>query len=247
VVVTGEGQKPLIFDLGTGLRAFGETQPLDGSFAGTALLTHFHWDHVQGLPFFPPADRVGATFEIFGPQPDVGSLEDVFDGFMRPPYFPVTYAELRGDFKFHGVLSDDLTIGEAHVKVRPVPHCGTTVGYRVEWQDRVLSYISDHQAPVGLDSYSDSVLELADGADILIHDAQYTAAEFQEKSHWGHCTTGYAVEIGRRAKVGRLVLFHHDPSHGDSRMDELLAEARAQAGVGGPEVIAAYEGLCLQL
>jgi phosphoribosyl 1,2-cyclic phosphodiesterase len=247
VTLTEAGQPPIVFDLGTGLRPFGETQPLDGTFRGTALLTHIHWDHVQGLPFFPPADRVGATFDVFGPQQDQGTLASVMDDFMRPPYFPVTCAELRGDIVFHDVLKDDLIIGAAEVKVRPVPHCGPTVGYRVRWAGATVTYISDHQAPPGLDSVADSVLELADGVDLLIHDAQYTPSEFAEKSHWGHCTVGYAVKVAREAGVKRLVLFHHDPSHGDEMLDDLLAGARAEAGSGGLEVLAAYEGLQLIL
>ena len=164
-----------------------------------------------------------------------------------PPYFPVTCAELRGDIVFHDVLKDDLTIGAAEVMVRPVPHCGPTVGYRVSWAGSTVTYISDHQAPVGLDSVADSVLELAEGADLLIHDAQYTATEFAEKSHWGHCTVEYAVKVAREAGVKRLVLFHHDPAHGDDMLDHLLAGARAEAGRWGPEVLAAYEGLQLPL
>jgi phosphoribosyl 1,2-cyclic phosphodiesterase len=247
VALTVAGEDPIILDLGTGLRAFGETQPDDGSFAGTALVTHIHWDHVQGLPFFPPADRPGARLRIFGPRQDEGSLEEVFGAFMRPPYFPVRVGELRGEYSFHEVLDGDFKVGRASVAARPVPHVGPTVGYRVEWDGAVVAYVSDHQAPLGLDTVSPSVLELAASADLLIHDAQYTPAEFAEKAHWGHCTTGYAVRVARQAGARRLVLFHHDPSHGDDRLDELLAEARCLAGPGGPLVCAAYEGLRLDL
>jgi phosphoribosyl 1,2-cyclic phosphodiesterase len=245
VAITSRGEAPIVFDLGTGLRAFGETQPLDGSFSGTALVTHIHWDHVQGLPFFPPADRHGATFRIYGPQQDEATLKDLFDGFMRPPYFPVTCSDLRGDITFHEVLKDDFRLGSAEVKVRPVPHTGPTVGYRVEWHGTTVSYVSDHQAPLTLDTVAESVLELAAGADVLIHDAQYTRSEFEQKSHWGHCTVDYAVRVARDAGVRTLVLFHHDPAHGDDCIDTLLQEARVNAGPGAPEIIAAYEGLKL--
>lgn len=247
VALAEEDGPPIIFDLGTGLRAFGETQPVDGSFVGTALVTHIHWDHVQGLPFFPPADRDGARLDIYGPQQDEGSLADLFDGFMRPPYFPVTCADLRGDIRFHEVLKDEILIGPAKVTVRPVPHNGPTVGYRVAWDGRVITYISDHQAPLGLDSVADSVIELAQGADVLIHDAQYTRSEFEEKSHWGHCTVDYAVRVAAEAGARKLALFHHDPSHGDERMDELLVEAAALGEPHGLEVLAAFEGLRLVL
>jgi phosphoribosyl 1,2-cyclic phosphodiesterase len=247
VAVAVPDASPIIFDLGTGLRPFGDTQPLDGTFQGTALLTHIHWDHVQGLPFFPPADRVGAHFDVFGPEQEHGTLAEVMDGFMRPPYFPVTCSDLRGDIVFHDVLKDEVKVGDAKVLVRPVPHCGPTVGYRVEWAGVTVTYISDHQAPLDLDSVADTVLELAEGTDVLIHDAQYTPAEFAEKSHWGHCTIDYAINVGRQARAKRVVLFHHDPSHGDDTLDRLVGEARARAGANAPEILAAFEGLQLDL
>src|SRR5207244_3888256 len=116
----------------------------------------------------------------------------VFAEFMRPPYFPIPFSELRGDYKFHDVDTDDIAIGNAMVAVRPVPHTGPTVGYRVCWDGATVTYISDHQAPSDLETVADGVLALADGCDVLIHDAQYTRAEFAEKSHWGHCTWEYA-------------------------------------------------------
>jgi phosphoribosyl 1,2-cyclic phosphodiesterase len=241
-----EGEPPILFDLGTGLRLFAATQPLDGSFRGAALVTHIHWDHVQGLPFFPPVDRTGARLDVYGPRQEGGSLGEVFDDFMRPPYFPVQFSELRGDIRFHDVLDDDFEVGSAKVKVRPVPHCGPTVGYRVDWQGVSIAYISDHQAPLSLDTVSESVLELCEGVDFLIHDAQYTDAEFAEKAHWGHCTIDYAVLVAKEAGVRRLCLFHHDPSHDDDRMDHLLEGARRTAArLGVDEVTAAYEGMSL--
>jgi phosphoribosyl 1,2-cyclic phosphodiesterase len=241
-------EPPVVLDLGTGLRFFGETQPTDGTFRGTAFITHIHWDHVQGLPFFPPADRVGARFDIYGPAQEGGSLGEVFGEFMRPPYFPVHFSELRGDIVFHDVLDEDLAIGNAKVRVRPVPHVGNTVGYRIEWDGATVAYISDHQAPRSLHGVADQVLELVDGADLLIHDAQYTPEEFEQKSHWGHCTVGYAIEVAKEAGARRLALFHHDPAHDDDEMDRLSIMAqRLSEELGGPEVFTASEGLSLQL
>ena len=224
------------------------TQPLDGTFRASALITHIHWDHVQGLPFFPPVDRVGARLDVYGPTQDDGPLHEVFGGFMRPPYFPVHFSELRGDIRFHDVRDDDFEIGAAKVKVRPVPHCGPTVGYRVDWNGASIAYISDHQAPIGLDTVSEQVLELCDGADLLVHDAQYTVAEFEQKSHWGHCTMDYALLVAKEAGVRRLCLFHHDPAHSDDDLDRFLGEMQeAGAAVGLDEVISAAEGLSLSL
>ena len=162
---------------------------------------------MQGLPFFVPADRPGAKFDIYGPvQPDGLGLEQAFEDFMRPPYFPVRFTDLRGDIRFHDVSDCDIVIGDAKVKVRTVPHVGITNGYRIEMGGAVVAYISDHQQPMdgGMD-VPDHVVELCDGADLLIHDAQYTPEEFAEKRHWGHCTVEYAVEVAKQV-VGEDVV-----------------------------------------
>jgi len=243
------GQDPIVCDLGTGLRYWGQTLPVDGSFRGSALVTHLHWDHVQGLPFFVPVDRPGARLDVYGPVQDGTSLADAFDEFMRPPYFPVRASDLRGTIAFHDLDEADVAIGEAKVRVRPVPHCGPTNGYRIDWDGVVVAYVSDHQAPMDRSgSVADAVLELCDGADLLIHDAQYTPAEFEEKAHWGHCAVDYAVAVAKEAGVKRLALFHHDPSHDDDAIDRLLAGAQdAAAKTGIEEVLAAAEGLTISM
>lgn len=238
------GEDPIVFDLGTGLRFFGETQPQDGSFRGTALVTHLHWDHVQGLPFFVPVLQAGARLDVHAPAQQGMSLAEAFDDFMRPPYFPVRIADLPGEVVFHDTSDDDLAVGDAKVRVRQVPHVGTTLGYRVDWHGVSVAYVSDHQQPDDPDHVDQGVLELCDGADLVIHDAQYTPEEFAKKSTWGHCTVSYAVEVARRAGARRLALFHHDPAHCDSRLDQLLAQAQdLGAAAGLEEVIAASEGL----
>ncbi|MHB8467394.1 MAG: MBL fold metallo-hydrolase [Acidimicrobiales bacterium] len=248
VVLECAGADPIVLDLGTGLRLWAQYLPLDGSFRATALVTHIHWDHIQGLPFFPPIDRTGAFLNVFAPEQAEGPLDEVFNDFMRPPYFPVHYSELRGDIRFTGVTDHDFEIGSAKVKVRPVPHCGPTVGYRVDWEGASVAYVSDHQAPLTLDSVADSVLDLCDGVDLLIHDAQYTPEEFSQKSHWGHCTMEYALRVASESGARRLCLFHHDPSHSDDDLDRLHAEVRALApSYGMSEVISAREGLRIQL
>lgn len=247
------GEDPIILDLGTGLRLFGETQPKDGSFRGTAFVTHIHWDHVQGLPFFVPALKAGAQLDIYGPhQEDELSLADAFDEFMRPPFFPVRTSDLPGDIRFHDTTDAQLAIGNAKVTVRTVPHVGITNGYRIDWDGASVAYISDHQSPTfGEDegvSIADSVLELCEGVDVLIHDAQYWPGEWRNKSTWGHCTVDYAVHVARVAGARRLALFHHDPAHDDAEVDKVLAHARlCAAGTCVDEVFAAYEGLTISL
>lgn len=248
VVLERPDAPPIVLDLGTGLREFGETLPHDGSFRGVALVTHLHWDHVQGLPFFVPILRQGASIDIYGPRPEDGrTLADAVAGFMRPPYFPVTVEQLPGEIRFHDLDSETVDLGHAVVTAADVPHVGRTNGYRVESGGVTVAYVSDHQQPAD-DHFAvpDEVLALADGVDLLVHDAQYTADEFAKKCDWGHCTVEYAVAVAREAGAKRLVLFHHDPAHDDETLDCLHAGA---ARIAGPdlEVLSAYEGLTISL
>ena len=247
VVVDIPGEDPIILDLGTGLQSWGKTQPLDGTFSATALVTHFHFDHVQGLPFLAAADRIGSRLDIYGPGDTGTTVKDLFTGFVRPPYFPVSLDQLRGNYGLHDVYTDDFKVGSADVKVRPVPHVGLTVGYRIESGGRSVAYASDHQAPQNLDTFADSVLELADGVDLLIHDAQYTPLDWETKAHWGHCTIDYAVRLAQAAGAKALALFHHDPGRTDSEIDRLTSEARSTAADTGLCVFAAAEGLSITL
>ena len=249
VALESPGHEPIILDLGTGLRFFGETLPPDGSFRGSALVTHLHWDHVQGLPFFTPILRPGARLDIYGPAPGGSTLSDAFHQFISPPFFPVTVEELYGQMTFHDAADDDLVLDGAKVRIRSVPHVGDNNGYRVEIGGASVAYLSDHQMPHdGSHAVTDDVLELCDGVDLLIHDAQYTPAEFVEKCHWGHCTVDYAVFVAREAGAKRLALFHHDPARSDDQLDALLAAARELPEAAAlAEVLAAHEGLTVSL
>jgi phosphoribosyl 1,2-cyclic phosphodiesterase len=249
VALESPGHDPVVLDLGTGLRFFGQTQPDDGSFRGSALVTHLHWDHVQGLPFFTPILRPGARLDIYGPPQTDSTLSDAFHRFICPPFFPVTVEQLYGQMTFHDAGDTDLVLDGAKVRVRPVPHVGANNGYRVEMGGASVAYLSDHQMPQdGSHTVSEDVLELCDGVDLLIHDAQYTPEEFAEKSHWGHCTVEYAVFVAREAGAKRLALFHHDPARSDDQLDVLLEGARQQAAATAiSEVLAAHEGLTVSL
>jgi phosphoribosyl 1,2-cyclic phosphodiesterase len=249
VALDAPGHDPIVLDLGTGLRQWGQTLPRDGSFRGTALVTHLHWDHVQGLPFFAPILAAGAQLDIYGPAQEDESLGSAFHRFVCPPYFPVTIEQLYGQITFHDVADADVALGDAKVRVRTVPHVGATNGYRVEMGGASVAYLSDHQMPHdGRHLVGEDVLELCDGADLVIHDAQFTRPEFAEKYYWGHCTVEYAVFVAQEAGAKRLALFHHDPAHSDEEMDRILAQAQETASKTGlDEVIAAYEGLTISL
>jgi phosphoribosyl 1,2-cyclic phosphodiesterase len=243
------GEDPLVFDLGTGLRYLGQSGVCNDPYAGTCLLTHLHWDHVQGLPFFVPVLNDGAEFDVYGPVQDDGrSVYEVFDGFVRPPLFPVTIDTLPGAIRFHDVGDEDFNVGSLAVRSRLVPHVGATLGYRVSGAGFSMAYIPDLQQPIdGTKVVYDSVRDLAEGVDLLIHDSQYTPREFEQKRTWGHCTVEYAVWSAVQLGARRLALFHHDPSHHDDIIDELLRCSRGVGAQHGLDVFAAYEGLSVEL
>ena len=243
VSVDAPGHGPLLLDLGTGSRYFGRSWPPDQRFDGDCLLTHLHWDHVQGLPFFGPALRPGSKLRIHAPiQPEGQDLGDIFREIWRAPAFPVGIDQLPGEFEFIAHGDDEFMIGEIAVTSRIVPHIGSTLGFRLDWQGRSLVYISDHQQP-GIDVYemSSGARDLCTGADVLVHDAQYTLAEFRMKSDWGHCTFDYATWLAEECGVGSLVLYHHDPSHDDDLLDCMGAEMKRRAD-GAFDVVVAREG-----
>ncbi len=249
VAVRVPGEPPLFFDLGTGARYFGRTLPQDGTFRGTCLLSHLHWDHTQGLPFFSPLLQEGSQLDVYAPaQEDGRSVASVIGTVIRPPLFPVTVDQLPGMVRFHDVADDEFMVGGIKVMSRLVPHVGPTLGYRIEFGGRSITYLSDHQQPYdGSFTVSDGARELAEGTDLLIHDSQYMPHEFEQKSTWGHCTIDYAVWLAQHCNVRRLALFHHDPSRTDSALDEVQRCAVASGAKFGLEVCAAYEGLTIDL
>lgn len=252
MAVTVGDEPPIVLDLGTGLRPLGrELESRHGSetpIEMTALLTHLHWDHIIGLPFCTPLLKAGTRMDVYGPPQVGGTLHDVIDRVVIPPFFPVQVKELHGSIDFHEVDEDVLAIGSAKVVVRRVPHVGTTLGYRIEADGASVAYVSDHQTPDDRQTVAPSVLELCDGADLLIHDAQYTDEEFLTKSTWGHSTVGYAVHVAAEAGVRRLSLYHHDPDHTDEILDRIADSAAKAPGADQLETVsAAAEGSTVDL
>ncbi len=249
VAVRVPGEPPLFFDLGTGARYFGTTLPQDGTFRGTCLLSHLHWDHTQGLPFFTPLLHEGSELDVYAPaQEDGRTVTEVIGTVIRPPLFPVTVDQLPGTVRFHDVADEEFFVGGFKVMSRRVPHVGPTLGFRVEWGGRSVAYLSDHQQPYdGSFSVSDGARELVEGVDLLIHDSQYTTPEFAQKATWGHCSIEYAMWLAQYCKVGRLALFHHDPSRTDVALDEVQRCAVAAGSKLGFDVFAASEGLTVEV
>lgn len=241
-----------MIDLGTGLRPLGleleaRARP-DEPVEMTALLSHLHWDHIIGLPFCTPLLKPGGKMEVFGPPQEAGSLHEVIDRVVMPPFFPVRVHELHGAIDFREVAHDDFGIGSAKVKVREVPHVGTTLGFRIETDGASVAFICDHQAPDDFRSVAASVFELCEGVDLLVHDAQYTDAEYPAKATWGHSTVSYAVHVAAECGARALALFHHDPLHTDDDLDRILGSAREHPEAGRlDEVFAAAEGMVVDI
>jgi phosphoribosyl 1,2-cyclic phosphodiesterase len=245
-------EPPIVLDLGTGLRPLGreiETHTsAESRVEMTALLTHLHWDHIIGLPFCTPLLGFNSHMAVYGPPQVGGTLHDLIDRVVIPPFFPVQVKELHGTIDFHEVDDGDLVIGSAKIQVRRVPHVGTTLGFRIEADGAAVAFVSDHQAPADRRTVATSVLELCEGADLVIHDAQYTEEEFVAKATWGHSTVDYAVHVAAEAGAHRLALYHHDPDHTDDVLDRLVEQARSAPGSSRLDsVVAAAEGLTVEL
>lgn len=244
-LVSVDGEPPLVLDLGSGLRALGDRLLRDGPvLRAHALLTHLHFDHLLGLPFFAPLHEPGAKLTIFGPMQDEGRLRDALACAMKPPFFPVTMVDFGGEIDICELGDEEVRIGGISVRAARVPHPGSTLGFRVTADGTSVVYVPDHQAPPDRRSVPDAVRALCDGADVLVHDAQYTDAEFDAKPDWGHSTAAYAVRVAVESGVRRLVLFHHDPSHTDRDLDDLLDGARQLPEADKlDDVIVATEGM----
>lgn len=245
------GDRPvLLLDAGTGL--VNVTGLLGGQpFAGTVLLTHLHWDHSLGLPFFRAGDRDDARTRVLLPDQGSGAeAGELLARVMSPPFFPITPAGLRGDWRFGTVAPGQFKAEGFTVEAREIPHKGgRTFGYRVSDGRCALAYVTDHcptvygPGPDGLGSYHPGVVALAESADLLIHDAQLLGEELPAEAAFGHAAAEYAVRLAVRAGARRVALFHHKPSRTDTELDEV---ARRFAAAEIPVTVAA-EGTAIEL
>lgn len=221
VTPIGADRPRLLLDAGTGIRA---VTPLLGgeAFHGTILLTHLHWDHVQGLPFFVAGDRVGAVVRLL--LPAIGeSAAAALGRAMSPPHFPIGPDGLRGDWTFDAVHEGVLTLEGIEVTARVIPHKGgLTFGYRLTDSSGSMAYLPDH-LPAASGDDRDAALALIDGVDLLVHGGQFVAAEEAMAAAFGHSTVEGAVALAVEGGVGRLILSHHAPTRVDDDVDAIEA------------------------
>jgi len=247
----------IVLDCGTGARPLGLRLVADaagGAVSGSLLLGHTHWDHIQGLPFFAPLFRA-CHWDVYGPRGMNESLHQVLAGQMRYPYFPVSLDQAGAGLAYHELVEGTFDIDDVVIRAQYLNHPALTLGYRLECDGAAVCYIADHEpfdpahgagGDLGASRAESRHVEFLSDADVVIHDAQYTAAEYADRVGWGHSTVEYAVDVGRAAGASTTVLFHHDPTHDDDAVDRLVAMARQRAG-GTMEVLAAVEGAELEV
>ncbi len=238
------GDTLLILDAGTGIRKLGASLIKDTSFNGKGyiFLTHSHWDHIQGFPFFRPAFVPGNEFFIHGAFKADKRLQDALRGQMGSIYFPITMSDMPSSFHFVELLEQDVMAGNLMVRARALNHPGGCFGYRITDGKHTVAYCTDTEPYP--DKVDEKVLELARGADVFIYDAQFTPEEYV-KSHrgWGHSTWQEGIKIAHEANVRKYVLFHHDPYHDDRFIDNIVKEAK----VFFPNTVAASRDMEIDL
>lgn len=252
VEVSLENGTALVLDAGTGIRRLGDELVERGEKQVHLLLTHLHLDHVEGLRFFAPLWNERIRVDIWGPPSPLLSLKARISRSFSPPLFPIDLSDVPAQVHFHDVPRSKWTIDGAVLAADLVVHPGPTVGYRIESGNATFAYLPDHEPRLAgrfVERSTDwiSGASIAENADLLLHDAQYTEDEYEQRIGWGHSSVPDAVAYARAVGARRLLLFHHEPAHSDARLEDL--EARAQSLVGGDEVrpTLAREGMVVDL
>ena len=244
------GEEIIILDAGTGIRALGRS--LLAEFKGqplrlTLLLTHTHWDHIHGLPFFGPIYNAGCRLRILGCEGTRKGLLDALTGQMESTYFPVPFHKLPSNIEIEELKEFNFEIGPVRVRALHANHPGRCVGYRLLSPGGLLAYFPDSEPqPNG---QNQEMVDFLRGADLLILDSQYDADEYLEHLGWGHGCVDHSVGLALQAKVKELSLFHHDPDHDDKQINGLVRYARRLVAKRRSmlRVSAAREGMSIRL
>ncbi|MEN7549665.1 MBL fold metallo-hydrolase [Rapidithrix thailandica] len=217
-----------IFDAGTGIRDLGkDLVNAPGALPKDIFLTfsHFHWDHIQGFPFFAPAyiPQQSITLLAMGEKRATTNLKEIFENQMQEAFFPVKLNEMGANFHFTFFQSGSAILGKAHLKAIPHQHPGGAYSYRVDQGNKSVVICTDIEHGPSIDQ---NIVEFARNADLLIHDAQFTQEELRTKSGWGHSSYEQAIEVARQAGVKQLVMTHHDPDHDDQFLKKIEVQCQ---------------------
>lgn len=241
----------VILDAGSGIRELGQRLLERGPGLLHICLTHLHFDHVEGLGFFGPLWASGWKLRFRGPPSTIATLRERVSRYLSPPLFPVGLAEVSAEASFEDVPRDRWRVGSALIEARTVQHRGPTVGYRIEEEGRVLAYLPDHEPylTAALDDEPQwiSGWALAAGADLLLHDSQYTDAEYASRLGWGHSSVTHTAAFARAAGVRQLAMFHHDPMRSDRELEVLYDQVAAAVQNDQEPPLIAREGLEIEL
>jgi phosphoribosyl 1,2-cyclic phosphodiesterase len=259
----------LIIDAGTGIRELGVSMLAETPVSGNILLTHTHWDHISGFPFFAPAFISRNRFDVWSARNFDRQLEEVMAGQMEYTYFPVTLSDMPAALTYHELLEETVQIGSATIHTHYLNHTSVCIGFRIEADGQSIAYASDHEpyemALLGPDPSPELIgrglrdgvhhpgdqrlIDWIDGADLLIQDCQYTPEEYPRRIGWGHGSLDYVVDVALLSRAKRLALFHHDPGHDDDFMDRMETAARRRAAESGTalQVFCAAEGVEVRL
>ncbi len=256
----------IILDAGTGIRNLGDHLIANGeSIRAYILITHPHWDHIQGFPFFKPAFVSGNEITVIGTDREEIDLQHIIADQMKKIYFPIQLNELKAKIHFRSIREEEFNIFDAHVKTLYVNHPGYTVAYRIDYKGKSLVYVSDNEPfdkesatrmtnfePIVLKKFLEQkgdpnqrLVDFIQGADVLIHDATYTPEEYVDKVGWGHSHYLFTLKLANEANVKHCVLFHHEPNRTDENIDRILEKCRYEIKQKKFtfECTAAYEGL----
>lgn len=240
----------LVLDAGTGIHPLGHALE-DRRDGVSILLSHTHWDHIQGLPFFAPLYQRGRDVEVYGPPPEGVSLADVLRRQMAPPVWPIPVQTLAASLEVTEITASQMSIANFKVGTLSLRHPGGALGFRIAPKagGPAVAYCTDNELGEWTAAGRDPLVRFLRGCDTLIHDAMYDDREIAIRAGWGHSSVAEAVDLAVAAGVRRLVLFHHDPDRDDADVDRLLDGARARAGAAGSslEIAAAADGLSLAL
>ncbi len=246
----------IIFDAGSGLRVLGESMDLSKKHSIHLMISHPHWDHINGFPFFTPIYIPGNTVHVYGPSTFELTIEDVINGQMKYTYFPVRTAELQAEMHFHELKEETFKVGNFSIRTQLLNHPVTCLGYRVSYMGKTFIYLGDNEPYYNVFKDDDPevntfardmnkrLAEFVGGADMLVADSQYIPSEYNMKRGWGHSTTHHVVNMALKAGVKHLIFFHHEPLRSDQELDLIVLHYRDRVKSHGyeMEIDAAREG-----